>query len=36
MRDWGCKLFVLGADIHVVHAGVRSLKERYAAFFAGG
>jgi 4-hydroxy-2-oxoheptanedioate aldolase len=35
MRSWGCKLFVLGADIHVVHAGVRNLKERYAAFFAG-
>ena len=26
-------LFVLGADLHVVHAGIRSLKERYAAFF---
>ena len=36
MKDWGCQLFVLGADIHVVHAGVRNLKERYAAFFAGG
>ncbi len=35
MKDWGCKLFVLGADIHVVHAGVRNLKERYAAFFGG-
>jgi 2-dehydro-3-deoxyglucarate aldolase/4-hydroxy-2-oxoheptanedioate aldolase len=33
MRDWGCQLFVLGADIHVVHAGIRSVKERYAAFF---
>jgi 4-hydroxy-2-oxoheptanedioate aldolase len=36
MRDWGCQLFVLGADIHVVHAGVRNLKERYASFFASG
>jgi 2-dehydro-3-deoxyglucarate aldolase/4-hydroxy-2-oxoheptanedioate aldolase len=34
MRDWGCLLFVLGADIHVVHAGIRSVKERYAAFFS--
>jgi 4-hydroxy-2-oxoheptanedioate aldolase len=33
MRSWGCQLFVLGADIHVFHAGIRSLKERYAAFF---
>jgi 2-dehydro-3-deoxyglucarate aldolase/4-hydroxy-2-oxoheptanedioate aldolase len=33
MRSWGCRLFVLGADIHVVHAGVRGVKERYAAFF---
>jgi 4-hydroxy-2-oxoheptanedioate aldolase len=33
MRDWGCQLFVLGADIHVVHAGIRSLKDRYAPFF---
>jgi 4-hydroxy-2-oxoheptanedioate aldolase len=34
MQRWGCQLFVLGADLHVVHAGVRSLKERYASFFA--
>jgi 4-hydroxy-2-oxoheptanedioate aldolase len=33
MRSWGCQLFVLGADIHVVHAGIRTVKERYAAFF---
>ena len=32
-RSWGCQLFVLGADLHVVHAGIRSLKERYAPFF---
>jgi 2-dehydro-3-deoxyglucarate aldolase/4-hydroxy-2-oxoheptanedioate aldolase len=34
MRDWGCQLFVLGADIHMFHAGIRQLKERYAPFFA--
>jgi hypothetical protein len=27
-------LFVLAADIHVVHAGIRAAKERYAAFFS--
>ncbi len=34
MRSWGCQLFVLAADIHVVHAGIRSVKQRYAGFFA--
>jgi len=33
MRSWGCRLFVLGADIHVAHAGIRAIKDRYAAFF---
>jgi 2-dehydro-3-deoxyglucarate aldolase/4-hydroxy-2-oxoheptanedioate aldolase len=33
MRNWGCQLFVLAADIHVLHAGIRAAKERYAAFF---
>ena len=33
MREWGCQLFVLGADIHVVHAGIRDVKARYSAFF---
>jgi 4-hydroxy-2-oxoheptanedioate aldolase len=33
MKNWGCQLFVVGADLHVVHAGIRSLKERYAVFF---
>jgi len=33
MRSWGCRLFVLGADIHVVHAGIRAIKDRYATFF---
>ena len=34
MRDWGCQLFVVGADLHIVHAGIRSLKERYSSLFA--
>jgi 4-hydroxy-2-oxoheptanedioate aldolase len=33
MREWGCQLFVLGADIHVVHAGIRDVKARYSKFF---
>src|SRR5262249_37426632 len=33
MGGWGCQLFVLAADIHVVHAGIREVKNRYAAFF---
>ncbi len=33
MRSMGCQLFVLGADIHAMHAGIRSVKERYAPFF---
>jgi 2-dehydro-3-deoxyglucarate aldolase/4-hydroxy-2-oxoheptanedioate aldolase len=33
MRGWGCQLFVLAADIHVVHAGIRDVKNRYGAFF---
>lgn len=31
--SWGCTMFVLGFDHHVVHAGVRATKERYAQFF---
>jgi 2-keto-3-deoxy-L-rhamnonate aldolase RhmA len=34
MRGWGCQMFVLGLDLHAVHAGIRAAKERYAAFFA--
>lgn len=34
MVGWGCRMFVLGFDIHAVHAGVRAAKERYAPFFA--
>jgi 2-dehydro-3-deoxyglucarate aldolase/4-hydroxy-2-oxoheptanedioate aldolase len=33
MRRWGCRLFVLAADIHMFHTGIRTAKERYAAFF---
>jgi 2-dehydro-3-deoxyglucarate aldolase/4-hydroxy-2-oxoheptanedioate aldolase len=33
MRSWGCRLFVFGNDLHAVHAGIRTAKERYAAFF---
>jgi 2-dehydro-3-deoxyglucarate aldolase/4-hydroxy-2-oxoheptanedioate aldolase len=33
MRAWGCRLFVLAADVHMVHTGIRATKERYAAFF---
>ncbi|MFO0953645.1 MAG: aldolase/citrate lyase family protein [Isosphaeraceae bacterium] len=35
MKGWGCKMFVLGFDIHVVHAGIRAAKERYSSFFTG-
>ena len=33
MKDWGCQLFCIAADIHVVHAGIRDAKSRYSAFF---
>jgi 4-hydroxy-2-oxoheptanedioate aldolase len=33
MKDWGCQLFVVAADLHVVHAGIRDVKSRYAAIF---
>jgi 2-dehydro-3-deoxyglucarate aldolase/4-hydroxy-2-oxoheptanedioate aldolase len=33
MAAWGCRMFVLALDIHVVHAGIRVAKERYAAIF---
>jgi 2-dehydro-3-deoxyglucarate aldolase/4-hydroxy-2-oxoheptanedioate aldolase len=33
MRGLGCRLFVLAADLHVVHAGIREVKNRYGAFF---
>lgn len=34
MAGWGCRMFVFGFDIHVVHAGIRAAKERYSAFFS--
>ena len=33
MAGWGCTMFVLGFDIHALHAGIRAAKERYAGFF---
>lgn len=36
MRGWGCRMFVLGFDIHAVHAGIRAAKQRYAAFYPEG
>jgi 2-dehydro-3-deoxyglucarate aldolase/4-hydroxy-2-oxoheptanedioate aldolase len=33
MADWGCTMFVLGFDIHALHAGIRAAKERYSSFF---
>src|SRR4051812_15725756 len=33
MRAWGCQMFVVGIDIHAFHAGIRTIKDRYAALF---
>jgi 4-hydroxy-2-oxoheptanedioate aldolase len=33
MRSWGCRMFVVGFDIHAFHAGIRATKERYRDFF---
>jgi hypothetical protein len=33
MKDWGCQLFCIAADLHVAHAGIRDVKARYSAFF---
>jgi 2-dehydro-3-deoxyglucarate aldolase/4-hydroxy-2-oxoheptanedioate aldolase len=33
MAERGCRLFVFAFDIHVVHAGIRALRERYSAFY---
>ncbi|MBX6314508.1 MAG: aldolase [Isosphaeraceae bacterium] len=33
MAGWGCRMFVLGFDIHTFHAGIRAVKERYSAFY---
>ena len=35
MRGWGCRMFVLGFDIHAFHAGIRAVKDRYAAVLQG-
>jgi 2-dehydro-3-deoxyglucarate aldolase/4-hydroxy-2-oxoheptanedioate aldolase len=36
MRSLGCRMFVLGFDIHSFHAGIRNVKERYPGFFPKG
>jgi 2-keto-3-deoxy-L-rhamnonate aldolase RhmA len=33
MLGWGCRMFVVGFDIHAFHAGIRSVKQRYPSFF---
>jgi 4-hydroxy-2-oxoheptanedioate aldolase len=33
MAGWGCTMFVLGFDVHIVHAGIRATKDRYASLF---
>lgn len=33
MRGWGCQMFVVGFDVHALHAGIRAIQGRYAAFF---
>ena len=33
MLDWGCRMFVLGFDVHAFHAGIRDVKSRYESFF---
>lgn len=35
MQGWGCRMFVLGFDIHALHAGIRATKQRYPGFFEG-
>ncbi len=38
MADWGCRMFVFGFDIRVIHAGIGATKARYAGLYdhAGG
>ncbi len=33
MLNWGCRMFVLGFDIHALHAGIRSVRQRYGSFY---
>jgi 2-dehydro-3-deoxyglucarate aldolase/4-hydroxy-2-oxoheptanedioate aldolase len=33
MRNWGCQMFVLAFDMHMIHAGIRATKSRYESFF---
>lgn len=34
MAERGCRMFVLGFDIRVVHAGIGTVRDTYASFFA--
>ena len=36
MAAMGCRMFVLGFDIHAFHAGIRATKARYPAFWEAG
>ncbi|HEU5116994.1 MAG TPA: aldolase/citrate lyase family protein [Isosphaeraceae bacterium] len=33
MLNWGCQMFVLGFDIHALHAGIRAVRQRYGSFY---
>ncbi len=33
MRAWGCQMFVIGFDLHIIHAGIRATKDQYRSFF---
>ncbi len=35
MLGWGCRMFVLAFDIHMIHAGIRATKSRYGPPFFG-
>ncbi|GAC1336093.1 MAG: aldolase/citrate lyase family protein [Isosphaeraceae bacterium] len=34
LRKMGCTMFVVGFDIHALHAGIRQVKEQHQEFFA--
>ena len=33
MKAWGCQMFVMAFDLHIVHAGIRATKDHYASLF---
>ena len=35
MAKLGCRMFVVGFDVHALHEGLRGIKGRYGAFFHG-